>query len=86
MPREFFDATPEEQNVVLVDEAILHNAEKLVLGCEACSEDAELPFDNALDRLTGNDPSVSNYILSEPAKCPRCRRDVTEKTLIELGE
>ena len=42
---DFFDPKPEEQNVVLVDAITLHKAEKLILGCEACSpEDAELPL------------------------------------------
>ena len=35
-----------------------------------------------LDRITGSDPSVTDYILEEPAKCPNCQR-VLEKTLIE---
>jgi hypothetical protein len=26
-------------------------------GCEACCEDAELPFENILDRLTGSNPT-----------------------------
>jgi hypothetical protein len=52
----------------------------------ACSRDscAELPFDSALDLVTGRDPAGTDYIFSEPAKCPRCRGDVTEKTLIEF--
>jgi hypothetical protein len=47
-----------------------------------------LPFDNVLDQVTGNDPAVTDYILGEPAKCPQCRREIGEKTLvaaIELG-
>jgi hypothetical protein len=30
MPRDFFDPTPEQQNVVLVDAATLREAEKLI--------------------------------------------------------
>jgi hypothetical protein len=37
-------------------------------------------FDNIFDRITGADPSVTDYILEVPAKCPRCRREVLEKT------
>jgi hypothetical protein len=33
------------------------------LGGEACSEDAELPFENILDRLTGSDPIITDYVL-----------------------
>jgi hypothetical protein len=69
-----------------VDAATLQKAEKLILGCEACSpEDAELPFDNVLDRVTGNDPEVTDFIFVEAmAKCPRCMREIGEKTLVEV--
>jgi len=60
--REFFEPTPEEQNVVLIDSDILHQAEDLVAGCEACSaDDAEIPFEVVLDTLSGNDPAVTDY-------------------------
>jgi len=49
-----------------------------------CNPDgAEISFDNILDRVTGSDPSVTDYILESPAKCPNCRREILEKTLIE---
>ena len=38
-------------------------AEKLIVGCEGCSpENAELPFVNMPDRVTGNDAAVTDYI------------------------
>jgi hypothetical protein len=38
--------------------ATRRKAEALIIGCEGCSpEDAELPFDNVLDCVTGNDPA-----------------------------
>ena len=68
---DFFDPTPEEQNVVLVGAATLREAEKLIEACEYCNpEGAEIPFDNILDRVTGSDPSVTDCILEDPAKCP----------------
>jgi hypothetical protein len=81
-----FDPTPEEQIVVLLEDADLRKAVQLIAGCEHCSEDAEIPFDNVLDRVTGSDPSVTDYVMARRAKCPRCFRAVTEKTLIEPGE
>jgi hypothetical protein len=49
-----FDPTPEAQKVVLIDAKILRQAEKLITGCEGCApEDADLPFDNILDRVDG---------------------------------
>jgi len=44
---------------------------------------AKIPFDNILDRVTGSDPSVTDYILEAPAKCRNCRREILEKTLVE---
>jgi len=35
--------------------------------------------------MTGSDPSVTDYILEESAKCPNCRREILEKTLVEPG-
>jgi hypothetical protein len=68
MPRDFFDPTPEQQNVILIDAATLRKAERLIESCEHCNpEGAEIPFDNILDRVTGSDPSVTDYILEQPA-------------------
>jgi len=77
MTRDFFDATPEEQQVVLIDAETLHKAEKLIESCEHCNPDgAEIPFDVILDRVTRSDPSS--------ARCPSCLCEILEeKTLIE---
>jgi hypothetical protein len=70
MSDEFFDRSPEQQVVVLVESATLRQAERLMQSCEHCNEeDAQIPFDNILDRITGSDLSVTDYILEEPAKC-----------------
>jgi hypothetical protein len=39
MPRDFFDPTPEQQNVVLIDAVTLRKAEKLIESCEHCNPD-----------------------------------------------
>ena len=83
MPLDFFDPTPEQQIVVLVETASLRKAERLIESCEACNEEwAQIAF-AILDRVTDSDPSVTDYILEAPAKCPNCRRTIREKTLIE---
>ena len=41
----------------------------MVSGYESCKEDAEIQFDNILDRLTGCDPSMTDYVLEVPARC-----------------
>jgi len=84
MARDFFDHKPEQQNVVLVNAATLQQAEKLIESCEACNpEGAEIPVDAVLDRVTGSDPSVTDYILESGAQCPNCGRVILEKTLVE---
>jgi hypothetical protein len=81
--RNFFDPTPEQQIIVLVDSALLRKAQNLIAFCQSCdSESSEFPFDLLLDRVTGSDPTRTDYILEMPAKCPNCRRDVLEKTLV----
>ena len=85
MKRDFFEPEIERQIIVLVETVSLHKAERLIESCEHCNEEgAEIPFDNILDRVTGSDPTVTDYILEAPAKCPNCRREILEKTLVEL--
>jgi hypothetical protein len=84
MARDFFDRTPEQQKVVLIDAATLGEAERLIESCEHCNPDgAEIPFDVILDRITGSDPSVTDYVLEQPAKCPNCKGEILEKTFVE---
>ena len=48
--------------MVLVNIATLRKAEALIESCEYCNpEGAEIPFDNILDRVTGSDPSVTEF-------------------------
>jgi hypothetical protein len=56
----------------------------MIESCEHCNpEGAEFAFDLILDRVTGSNSTVTDYIPEEPAKCPNCRREILEKTLIE---
>ena len=43
----------------------------------------EIPFDNILDRVIGSDSNVTDCTLESPAKCPNCRRETLEKSLVE---
>lgn len=55
MERDFFDPSPEEQQVVLVSTETVREAAELSESCEYCHpDDAEIPFDWILDRMTGN--------------------------------
>ena len=60
---EFFDPTPEERQIILVDAETLREAGNLIESCEFCNKElAEVPFDAVLDYVTGSDPSVTDYI------------------------
>ena len=74
---------PRMITLISVSRATLLRAQAEILGCEACSEWADRPFTWTLDRVSGQDPSVTDYILSEPAKCPRYQGPVFEETLVE---
>jgi CheY-like chemotaxis protein len=82
----FSEQQPEDQNIVLIEEEILRRAEHLVLSCEGCNAEAEIPFCELLDRLTGSDPTVTDYILEKPGSCPRCFRALTERSSVELKD
>ena len=78
--------SPEDHNIVLIDSRTIRKAERFIFGCQSCiPRYAHIPFDTVLDNVTGNDPAVTDYILSEPAKCPRCEGPILEKTLVEMA-
>jgi len=71
---------------VLIEADTIRRALAKVAACEHCSIDAEIPFDWILDRVLGRSGANTDYVMSEPAKCPGCRREINEKTLILPGE
>jgi len=74
----------EDLNIVLVDSRTLHKAQRLIGGCRMCSKLADIPFNSILDSVIGGDSANTRYILAEgSAKCPRCRRNVRENSLVE---
>jgi hypothetical protein len=79
-----FDEIPNKQNIVFVDAETTRKAEQQIVSCESCNrEEAEFLFSEILDSLIGNDPTVTEYVLEIPAKCPRCGAAVTEESLVE---
>jgi hypothetical protein len=77
-----FVSSTDASNVVFIDEPILRNAETFVACCEYCTDALEIPFNQLLGALTGCDPKVTEYVICQPAYCPRCRHEITEKTFI----
>jgi hypothetical protein len=62
---------------VRIDLATKRVAESQIKSCETCTPDqAEVPFDYVLDSITGYDPETIDYLLPEPAHCPRCGGEV----------
>ena len=58
---------------VFIDADTLQQAQELIGSCEHCTPDlADVPFDYVLDSITNYDPEVTDYVLSEPVRCPRC--------------
>ena len=69
--------------LVTVDSAIAKKAEQQIESCEHCHDaDAEIPFDWLLAEVTGK-RGPYEFMLSEPARCPNCKHEITEKTLVE---
>lgn len=78
------DLAPEQQNLIVIATATIREAERLVESCEQCNPvSAAIPFDWTLDRITGSDSTITDYIMETPAHCPNCRRAIFEKTLVE---
>src|SRR5262249_22972421 len=68
---------------VTVDFVTLRKAEQRIESCEHCdAADAEIPFDWLLAELTGK-RGPYEFMLSEPARCPNCKHEIAEKTLVE---
>jgi len=74
----------EEIEVVLVNEAIVERAEEWIAGCQLCCENTPHVLDYLLDALMGCDPTVTEYIMYRPARCPFCTSSITEKMLISV--
>jgi len=70
-------------HVLALGAATIRRAQDAISSCEACNQDAELPFDWILDEVTGRDGSTTDYFLTETVRCPRCGSNVAEKTLVE---
>jgi hypothetical protein len=78
------EVPPKRQNIIVIASSTLCQAQQLVESCEYCNwTGAEIPFDWILDEITGSDSTVTDYIREAAAKCPNCRREIYEKTLVE---
>ena len=72
----------DDTDVVLVDEALLAEAACWISGCHRCTKGAGMTFDYVLDAIMDSDDPNTEYVMCRPVHCPRCQREVTEKTFI----
>jgi hypothetical protein len=69
--------------VVAVEPSTIRQAESKITGCERCrGDEADHPFDFILADVLGKHGAF-DFVMSEPAHCPNCKSEVTEKTLVE---
>jgi len=69
--------------LITVDFATAKKAVQQIVSCEQCHpEDAEIPFDWILRDVTSKHGPYE-FVLTEPVRCPTCKRPVTEKTLVD---
>jgi hypothetical protein len=71
--------------LITVDADVIRRAEKEIESCEHCHpDDAEIPFDWILRDVTGKSGKygANEFILVDTARCPNCKRPLTEKTLV----
>ena len=74
----------EEIDIVLVDEAVVLEAEQWLSACERCVDNAAIAVDYLLDALTGCNPAVTEYLMCRAARCPSCFAELNEKTLVQV--
>ena len=87
MERDFFDSPADDLQLIAVGGATVVAALQMVASCEHChSDESQIPFDWILDQVTGRSGATTDYILSEPARCPTCKHKIAEKTLVAPTE
>jgi len=61
----------------------MRTAESKIAGCERCrGGEADHPFDCILADVQGKHGAF-DFILSEAGRCPNCKGELFEKTLVE---
>ena len=69
--------------LVTVDPTAIREAELRIAGCERCrGEEAQQRFDSILADVLGKEGAFE-FVLTGIARCPNCKAEITEKTLIE---
>ena len=53
-----------------------------IIACESCDPCAALPFRSVLDAVLGRWPETTDYLITEPLRCPCCSEQIFGKTLV----
>ena len=83
MTEDYFEPPLEETDFVLLDVEDVCIAVRVIVACEACYPEAEIPFDWLIDQITNRDPRVTEYLMPAPVNCPACGSEIHEKTLVQ---
>ena len=68
---------------VSVEPATIRTAELKIAGCERCRNDkSDIPFNLVIADVLEKHGAF-DFILSESGRCPNCRAELSEKTLVE---
>jgi hypothetical protein len=69
---------------VTVSAGTLAEVRRSIHACESCSGNAQVSFEQLLDRFTGRFNPEREYVLTEDLSCPSCRNSIDNDTLLEL--
>ena len=80
---DLFDVSLQQIQLIAIGPNTLRRAEREIAFCEHCNpNDSEIPFDWLLTEVTGKHGPYE-FILGELARCPDCKAEISEKTLVE---
>ena len=68
----------------MLEPSAIRQAESKIAGCERCRNDeSDIPFNLVIADVLEKHGAF-DFILSESGRCPNCRAELSEKTLVEL--
>ena len=83
---DLFDVSLQQTRLIAIGPNTLRRAEREIASCEHCHpNDSEIPFDWLLTEVTGK-RGPYEFILGELGRCPNCKAEISEKTLVEPRE
>ena len=69
---------------VIVSADTLASARRSIHGCNACTDNATVPFMNLLAGLIGRFDAEHDYMFDEGVECPSCSQTIASDTLVEV--